>query len=223
MKSKKLEYFNVKKELYIIYENGDIYSNFKRDFLKSCKDKNGYLKINLQTDQNPKRISIATLVAYNFIGYPPKEIIDPTIDHIDKDKNNNHCSNLRWMERSENARRDKTIDFKGSGNPFFGKTHSEETKLIIKKKNTGRKDSPEVNSKKGHIGASNPAACSIVVKYENGIIKYYGTIKDFIKESGCSNASAYSLGKLGVPKHYWLQGKCFIYRMSKEEINNAKT
>lgn len=216
MKSKKLEYLNVKKELYIIYENGEIYSNFKKDFLKPRKDKNGYLRINLQTDQNPKRIGIATLVAYNFIGCPSKEIIDPTIDHIDKDKNNNHYSNLRWMERSENARRDKAIDFKGSKNPFFGKKHSEETKAIIKEKNTGRKDSLEANSKKGHPGILNPAACSITVIYENEVIKHYDTIKDFIKESGCTNASAYSLGKLGVPKHYWRQGKCFIYRVSKE-------
>jgi hypothetical protein len=52
-----------------------------------------------------KKVYIAKLVVYHFIGNPPADMKDPTIDHIDENKENNRLDNLRWMERSENAHR----------------------------------------------------------------------------------------------------------------------
>ena len=101
---KNLKYKDVK-NIYKIDEYGNIYSEYKKDFLKPKKDKDGYLQLILAGKNRKIYVRVATLVAYNFIGEPPKEIKDPTIDHIDNNILNNYYRNLRWLERSENTRR----------------------------------------------------------------------------------------------------------------------
>ena len=91
------------KDIYKIDEYGNIYSEYKKGFLKPKKDKDGYLQIALQGEKRILYVRIATLVAYNFIGEPPIEIKDPTVDHIDGNIENNFYKNLRWLERSENS------------------------------------------------------------------------------------------------------------------------
>lgn len=99
---KEIKYKNVK-PFYKIDEFGRIYSKYKQDYLKPVKDKDGYLKSYLSGYDGRIYVRIATLVAYNFIGEPPEGMKDPTIDHIDGNILNNHYSNLRWLERSENS------------------------------------------------------------------------------------------------------------------------
>ena len=97
-----LKYKDVK-PIYTIDECGNIYSEYKKDFLKIQKGKDGYLKISLRGESKQIYVRIATLVAYNFIGEPPKDIKDFTVDHIDGNILNNHYTNLRWLSRSENS------------------------------------------------------------------------------------------------------------------------
>lgn len=99
---KNLEYKNVK-PIYKIDECGNVYSNYKQGYLKPSKDKDGYLRLTLRGYNEKIYVRVATLVAYNFIGEPPKEMKDPTIDHIDGNIVNNHYTNLRWLERSVNS------------------------------------------------------------------------------------------------------------------------
>ena len=101
-----IEYKKVKENLYLITEFGEVWSNYKKDFLSPTKDKDGYLQIGLSNGSRAKGktyVRIATLVAYHFIGKPPKILIDPTINHIDGNILNNHYSNLEWIERAENS------------------------------------------------------------------------------------------------------------------------
>ena len=101
-----IEYKNVKENLYLINEAGQVWSNYKKDFLKPTKDKNDYLQIGLSNGSREKGktyVRIATLVAYHFIGKPPANLIDPTVNHIDGNILNNHYLNLEWMERAENS------------------------------------------------------------------------------------------------------------------------
>lgn len=95
----------VKKDLYYIEEDGRIWSNYKKGYMRPKTDKNGYLNIALSGGSRDKRkyYRIATLVGLTFLGNPPLEMKDPTINHIDGNILNNHYSNLEWIERSTNS------------------------------------------------------------------------------------------------------------------------
>ena len=59
----------------------------------------------------PKRCRIHQLVASKFLPGPTREKC--VIDHIDRNRQNNHASNLRWVSCSENAT-NKTISIRTS-------------------------------------------------------------------------------------------------------------
>jgi hypothetical protein len=63
----------------------------------------GYCKVNVHSPFNHRKNStrfVARLVALAFI---PRIEGKPEVDHIDRNKNNNHVSNLRWADRFEQA------------------------------------------------------------------------------------------------------------------------
>jgi len=132
----------VKKDLYLIDENGQIYSNFKKGYLIPKKDKDGYLSISLQKAEggrdNKIYKRIASLTLYSFKGPPPLYIKDPTVNHIDGNIENNHISNLEWMERSTNSsiRKNKGQGSKNSQAKLNEEQVYEILKLLSKNKYT---------------------------------------------------------------------------------------
>ena len=88
---------------YKIDENGNIFSFLSNKYLKPSEDKDGYLRVSLSGDFKTLYFRVNVLVALIFIGEPPKEIEDCTVNHIDENKKNNHYSNLEYMERRKNS------------------------------------------------------------------------------------------------------------------------
>ena len=108
--AKILSVHNILADFYSIDEDGTVVNIKRQKVVKPHSDKNGYLHLMLCTNEvlpngNHKRVDfrIATLVALTYLGDPPKDIVDPTVDHKDGNILRNHYSNLRWMERGLNS------------------------------------------------------------------------------------------------------------------------
>lgn len=95
-------YKNITYHNYLMDDNGNVWSKKHKKFLIPYPTKDGYLQVRLFEDKKGKTLRIASLVAYTFIGQPPKGMKQPTVDHKDGNGQNNHVSNLRWMEHKEN-------------------------------------------------------------------------------------------------------------------------
>ncbi len=87
----------------LISNEGHVYSTIKNRYLKPRSDKAGYLFLNIRN----RRYTIHKLVITVIRG-PPS---DPshTVDHIDRNVQNNHISNLRWSTRSEQCLNRRSI------------------------------------------------------------------------------------------------------------------
>lgn len=103
-----------------------------------------YKQIQFSIDGQDITIGVHRLVALTFIPNPDNK---PQIDHIDGNPSNNHVSNLRWVTAKENANNPITLErhraYRGESASFYGKKHSEETKLKISKWRNGRFMGPE--------------------------------------------------------------------------------
>jgi len=85
---------------YLIYEDGRIWSkNIRPCFLKGSSS-NRYKEVKLyREDGSYKIFKLHRLLALHYIPNPNNY---PQVDHIDRDKSNNHISNLRWVDASMN-------------------------------------------------------------------------------------------------------------------------
>ena len=85
---------------YLIYDDGRVWSKgfdkkHKSRYLKHTDNGKGYMYVGLTNENNDKVVNhtIHRLVALHYIPNPNNY---KEVDHIDRDKNNNHVSNLRW-------------------------------------------------------------------------------------------------------------------------------
>lgn len=112
--------------------------------LKTCKRTNGYIGVGLRKNGKGKNFNIHRLVAIAFIPNPDNL---PQIDHINADKTNNNVNNLRWVTAKENVRNPLNMaHLIGKNNPFYGKKHTDASKLKMRKNHVS------------YYGASNPAS-----------------------------------------------------------------
>lgn len=107
---KDLTVCDILSDFYTISSQGEIRNKKRNRVVKPKTDKDGYLSITLCINQIcfgnthfRKTFRVAGLVLRQFVGDPPKNLVDPTVEHVDGKKSNNDISNLMWMERSKNA------------------------------------------------------------------------------------------------------------------------
>ena len=79
-------------DCYYISDEGEVFRK-----LKPTPMKNGYLDMRFK--QYGQHYSVHRLVAQAFIPNPENK---PEVNHIDRDRTNNHVSNLEWCTHKEN-------------------------------------------------------------------------------------------------------------------------
>lgn len=111
---------------YAVYvsKNGLIFK-LKNNKLSSCNmtiDRDGYFRISVsRLSQYAKEhkghhcVHVHKIVAHTFLG----EQGNLVVDHIDRNRQNNNLSNLRYVSVRENAQNAK--DMSGKNNPMYGK------------------------------------------------------------------------------------------------------
>ena len=78
--------------IYLMYENGSIYNEKFKRFLKPIKQRHGYLHIMLSKNNIKKQFSMHRLMWLSFNGDIPHKMV---INHLDNNKENNNLSNLQ--------------------------------------------------------------------------------------------------------------------------------
>lgn len=77
----------------------DNHGKDREHILKPCKDRDGYLYVNLRKNSKKKNFKIHRLVAFAFVeGY----FEGAEVDHIDTNRENNIWTNLRFVTHKEN-------------------------------------------------------------------------------------------------------------------------
>ena len=86
---------------YLIYEDGRVFSKKRNKFLTPQISKEGYYKLTLYPKVGKRTTNLVhRLVALAHIPNP-KSL--PMVDHIDRNKINNHINNLRWVNAQDNC------------------------------------------------------------------------------------------------------------------------
>ena len=89
------------KKYYEVNEYGDVRNKKTKNLITGDINNAGYHRVCLYNKPKKKRFFRHRLVALLFLENPNNYT---EVNHIDGDKNNNHVSNLEWVDRQKNER-----------------------------------------------------------------------------------------------------------------------
>lgn len=126
--------------LYAVTSCGRIWSYCSKKFLQQQVDGNGYLRVSLSYNGKSTTFKVHRLVAEAYI---PNIDNKPQVSHKDECKTHNWVGNLEWATSKENnnmpLRKQRGSDsHKGDKNSFYGKKHSNESKIAISESRKGK-------------------------------------------------------------------------------------
>lgn len=87
--------------IYQISSQGEIFSTYRKRFLKGWVESTGYHVVSLRKNGSRCNRTVHSLLAQVFI---PNPMELPEVNHIDGDKLNNSLSNLEWISGVDNIR-----------------------------------------------------------------------------------------------------------------------
>ena len=124
---KKITYPTVKKNMYIISEDGEILNMLTMHKMSPFLDKDGYLKVGLiRDDKRRSTIFVHRLVAFEFVENPNQY---PVVDHINGIKTKNHYTNLEWVTVRENTIRAQNLGLRKIHGEYNGNSKYTETQV----------------------------------------------------------------------------------------------
>tara|TARA_Y100000389_G_scaffold193570_1_gene222469 strand:- start:2133 stop:3350 length:1218 start_codon:yes stop_codon:yes gene_type:complete len=97
----KCNIFKIRFGCYDVYIDGRVWSGKTGCFLKYNIDKDGYYRVSLSNSKIQKVYRINRLIGKLFLPVS-EDITNLHVDHNDRNKKNNHASNLQWMTPTEN-------------------------------------------------------------------------------------------------------------------------
>ena len=121
---------------YLIYEDGKVYNQKYKRYLKQGFHGRGYLYVSLWKDGKGKNISIHRLIGDHYIPNPENK---RCIDHINRIKTDNRIENLRWATHSENnqntgIRKDNKLGIKNISSYKYGYRYEKIINKVVHRK-----------------------------------------------------------------------------------------
>lgn len=110
METELVTYKKIKDWPYVISEYGEVFSLFKNKInqISVYKRPSGHHTLRLCKNMGGYTFFVHGLVAQCFLGKKPKR---KEVNHKDRNKNNNHFSNLEYVTRKENNDHRRATDF----------------------------------------------------------------------------------------------------------------
>jgi len=90
---------NFWEDKYRVEKDGSVYNIKSGKKLKPDISKKGYYQLGIYINCKRIKMYVHRMVALTYI---PNEDNKPQVDHIDRNKSNNHFTNLRWVTNLEN-------------------------------------------------------------------------------------------------------------------------